>query len=105
MKSFENKATNLNIVTNNIQIARFYNKPFIVLTDRLLVNVKFRITKFLTVAFVALPVPIKMQNKYYCKIKDLLVIQYKLIINRQKSSASNNRKTRIYIKFLYKHST
>jgi hypothetical protein len=60
MKLFDNKAINLNIIINNAQIARFYNKSFIVLTDRLLVNVKFRITKFLTIVFAMLPVSIKV---------------------------------------------
>jgi hypothetical protein len=32
MKLFDNKAVNLNIVTNNIHIVKFYNKPFIVFT-------------------------------------------------------------------------
>jgi hypothetical protein len=81
MKSLSNKATDLKIVTNNAQISRFYDKPFIVPTDRLSANVKFRITKFLTAAFAALPVPIKVRNKYYCRIRDLLVIQYKSIMN------------------------
>jgi hypothetical protein len=81
MKSFKNKAINLNIVTNNPQISRFYNKHFMVFIDKVLVNAKFRITKLLTIAFAILPIPIKMQNKYYYKIRDLLVIQYKLIIN------------------------
>jgi hypothetical protein len=67
--------------------------------------VKFRITKFLIIAFAALPVPIKVRNKYYCRIRDLLVIQYKSIINRQKSLVSNNKETHTYIKFSYKHST
>jgi hypothetical protein len=102
MKSLSNKATDLKIVTNNAQISRFYDKPFMVPTDRLSANVKFRITKFLTAA---LPVPIKVRNKYYYRIRDLLVIQYKSIINRQKSLISNNRETHTYIKFLYKHST
>jgi hypothetical protein len=95
----------LNIITNNIYILRFYNKPFIVSTDRLLVNVKFRIMKFLIAAFAILPVLIKMRNKYYYKIRGFLVIQYKLIINCQKSLASNNRKIHTYIKFSYKHLT
>jgi hypothetical protein len=81
MKSLDTKATDLKIVTNNAQISRFYNKPFMIPTDRLSANVKFRITKFLTAAFVALSVPIKVRNKYYCRIKDLLVTQYKSIIN------------------------
>jgi hypothetical protein len=34
-----------------------------------------------------------------------LVIQYKSIINQQKSLVSNNRETHTYIKFLYKHLT
>jgi hypothetical protein len=81
MKLLSNKATDLKIVTNNAQISKFYDKPFMVPIDRLSANVKFRITKFLTIAFAVLPVPIKVRNKYYCRIRDLLVIQYKLIIN------------------------
>jgi hypothetical protein len=81
MKLFNNKAINLNIVTNNNRVIQFYNKPFIVPTDRLSANMKFRIMKFLITAFAVLPVPIKVRNKYYCRIKDFLVIQYKLIIN------------------------
>jgi hypothetical protein len=78
---------------------------FFMVSNKLLVNVKFRIMKFLTAVFAALPIPIKVQNKYYCKIRDLLVIQYKLIINRQKSLTNNNRKTYTYIKFSYKYLT
>jgi hypothetical protein len=74
MKLLDSKATNLKIITNNAQISRFYDKSFIVPTNRLSANVKFQITKFLTAVFAKLPVPIKMQNKYYCRIKDLLVI-------------------------------
>jgi hypothetical protein len=105
MKLLDNKATDLKIVTNNARISRFYDKPFMVLTDRLSANMKFRITKFLTATFAVLPVPIKVRNKYYCRIRDLLVTQYKSIINRQKSLISNNRETHTYIKFLYKHLT
>jgi hypothetical protein len=43
-------------------------------TDKLSANVKFRIMKFLTAAFAALLILIKVQNKYYCRIRDLLVI-------------------------------
>jgi hypothetical protein len=60
MKLLDQKTTDLKIVTNNAHISRFYDKPFMVPTDRLSANVKFRITKFLTVAFAALPVPIKI---------------------------------------------
>jgi hypothetical protein len=74
IKSLDNKITDLKIVTNNTQILRFYDKLFMVSTDRLLANVKFRITKFLTAAFATLPVPIKVRNKYYYRIRDLLVI-------------------------------
>jgi hypothetical protein len=68
-------------MTNNAHISSFYDKLFIIHTDRLSANVQFRITKFLTAAFAALPVPIKIRNKYYCRIRDLLVIQYKSIVN------------------------
>jgi hypothetical protein len=60
IKSLSNKATDLKIVTNNAQISRFYDKPFMVLTDRLSANVKFRITKFLTAVFAALLILIKV---------------------------------------------
>jgi hypothetical protein len=103
MKSLDNKATDLKIVINNTQISRFYDKPFMVPTDRLSANMKFRITKFLTAIFAVLSIPIKVRNKYYCRIRDLLVIQYKSIMNQLKSLANNNRETHTYIKFLYKH--
>jgi hypothetical protein len=104
MKSLDTKATDLKIVTNNVQISRFYDKLFMIFINRLSANTKFRITKFLTAAFAVLPVPIKVRNKYFHRIRDLLVIQYKSIINRQKSLASNNKETHIYTKFSYKHS-
>jgi hypothetical protein len=102
MKSLDNKATDLKIVTNNRKISKFYNKYFMVATDILSANVEFRIMKcLLTAAFAALPVSTKVRNKYYCRIRDLLVIQYKLII---KPLVSNNRETHTNIKFLYKYS-
>jgi hypothetical protein len=60
MKPVDNKVTNLNIVINNARISQFYDKPFMVFINRLSVNVKFKITKFLITAFAVLSVLIKI---------------------------------------------
>ena len=49
--------------------------------------------------------PSKKRNYYFNRIRQLLIIQRKALDNRLNSKQWNDRKTKTFIKFSYKHTT
>jgi hypothetical protein len=92
------------ILTNNY---RFYNKnPYPFISDKELPNDRFLISKFLTYFFRSQNViPSGKRNYYYNRIRQLFIIQRKALDNRLNSKQWNDRKTKTFIKFSYKHTT
>ena len=93
-----------NIMTNNY---RFYNKnPYPFISDKEVPNDRFLISKFLTYFFRNQNViPSRKRNYYFNRIRQLLIIQRKALDNRLNSKQWNDRKTKTFIKFSYKHTT
>lgn len=57
------------VFTNNDYITKKYdNKLFIINSDRILINIKYRILKYLISIFCRLPINLKIKSKYYFKI-------------------------------------
>ncbi|CAB5180414.1 unnamed protein product [Rhizophagus irregularis] len=63
-------------------------------------NTKYRISKYLTSVFCGLPIDIETRNKYYLRIRQLLLDKLVVIENRLKKQ-EKNRQTTTYIKFSY----
>ncbi|GET62885.1 hypothetical protein GLOIN_2v1780418 [Rhizophagus irregularis DAOM 181602=DAOM 197198] len=61
-------------------------------------NTKYRISKYLTSVFCGLPIDIKTKNKYFLRIRQLLLDKLVIIENRLKKQ-EKNRQTTTYIKF------
>ncbi len=93
-----------NIMTNNY---RFYNKnPYSFISDKEAPNDRFLISKFLTYFFRSQNViPSSKRNYYFNRIRQLLIIQRKALDSRLNSKHWNDRKTKTFIKFSYKHTT
>jgi len=70
-------------------------------------NLKFCISKFLTMFFKHQTfIPNGIRNKYYNRLRSLLINQYNAITHRLASFRSNNdNKTKTFIKFSYRHTT
>ncbi|CAB4475554.1 unnamed protein product [Rhizophagus irregularis] len=88
----------LTIVTNNRHIIKKYDKPFSINSDRPMMNTKYRISKYLTSVFCGLPIDIETRNKYFLRIRQLLLDKLVVIENRLKNQ-EKNRQTTTYIKF------
>ncbi|EXX65974.1 uncharacterized protein OCT59_018272 [Rhizophagus irregularis] len=88
----------LTIVTNNRHIIKKYDKPFSINSDRPMMNTKYRISKYLTSVFCGLPIDIETRNKYFLRIRQLLLDKLVVIENRLKKQ-EKNRQTTTYIKF------
>ncbi|PKK63043.1 hypothetical protein RhiirC2_789468 [Rhizophagus irregularis] len=63
-------------------------------------NTKYRISKYLTSVFCGLPIDLNARNKYFCRIRQLLLDKLVAIENRLKKQ-EKNRQTTTYIKFSY----
>jgi hypothetical protein len=63
----------LTIITNNRSVVKKYDKPFMVNSDRTIINTKYRISKYLTSIFCGLSINLKTRNKYYSRICQLLL--------------------------------
>ncbi|UZO09746.1 uncharacterized protein OCT59_029961 [Rhizophagus irregularis] len=61
-------------------------------------NTKYRISKYLTSVFCGLPIDIETRNKYFLRIRQLLLDKLVVIKNRMKKQ-EKNRQTTTYIKF------
>ncbi|CAB5184530.1 unnamed protein product [Rhizophagus irregularis] len=61
-------------------------------------NTKYRISKYLTSVFCGLPIDIETKNKYFLRIRQLLLDKLVVIENRLKKQ-EKNRQTTTYIKF------
>ncbi|PKC62443.1 hypothetical protein RhiirA1_465120 [Rhizophagus irregularis] len=88
------------IITNNRHIVKKYDKPFKTSSDRTIMNTKYRISKYLTSVFCGLPIDLNARNKYFCRIRQLLLDKLVAIENRLKKQ-EKNRQTTTYIKFSY----
>ncbi|GET63019.1 hypothetical protein GLOIN_2v1884393 [Rhizophagus irregularis DAOM 181602=DAOM 197198] len=88
----------LTIVTNNRHIIKKYDKPFLINSDQPMMNTKYRISKYLTSVFCELPIDIETRNKYFLRIRQLLLDKLVVIENRLKKQ-EKNRQTTTYIKF------
>ncbi|PKY57822.1 hypothetical protein RhiirA4_479189 [Rhizophagus irregularis] len=88
----------LTIITNNKHIIKKYDKPFKIYSDRAIMNTKYRISKYLTSVFCGLPIDIETRNKYFLRIRQLLLDKLVAIENRLKKQ-DKNRQTTTYIRF------
>ncbi|EXX56149.1 hypothetical protein RirG_218820 [Rhizophagus irregularis DAOM 197198w] len=88
----------LTIVTNNRHIIKKYDKPYLINSDRPMMNTKYRISKYLMSVFCGLPIDIETRNKYFLRIRQLLLDKLVVIENRLKKQ-EKNRQTTTYIKF------
>ncbi|CAB4480668.1 unnamed protein product [Rhizophagus irregularis] len=88
----------LTIVTNNRYIIKKYDKPYLINSDRPMMNTKYRISKYLTSVFCGLPIDIETRNKYFLRIRQLLLDKLVVIENRLMKQ-EKNRQTTTYIKF------
>jgi hypothetical protein len=97
--------TQLQVFTNNKRITERYKSPYEISSDRKNVNVKFRISKYLTVVMLALPLSKGTRTKYFNRIRFLLLEKYQSICNRLSSESPRNNKTTTYIRFSVRQST
>ncbi|PKY47063.1 hypothetical protein RhiirA4_462134 [Rhizophagus irregularis] len=74
--------TQLQVFTNNKRVIERYKSPYEISSDRKNVNVKFRISKYLTAVMLALPLSKGTRTKYFNRIRFLLLEKYQLICNR-----------------------
>jgi hypothetical protein len=79
----------LTIITNNRQIIKKYDKPFKVNSDRAIMNTKYRISKYLISIFCGLPITLETRNKYYLRIRQLLLDKLVVIETRLKKQNKN----------------
>ncbi|POG64647.1 hypothetical protein GLOIN_2v1673270, partial [Rhizophagus irregularis DAOM 181602=DAOM 197198] len=96
--SLQKEKDMLTVVTNNRHIIKKYERPFLINSDRPLMNTKYRISKYLTSVFCGLLIDIKTRNKYFLRIRQLLLDKLVVIENRLKKQGKN-RQTTTYIKF------
>ncbi|EXX51389.1 hypothetical protein GLOIN_2v1880210 [Rhizophagus irregularis DAOM 181602=DAOM 197198] len=96
--SLQKEKDMLTIVTNNRHIIKKYNKPYLINSDRPMMNTKYRILKYLTSVFCGLPIDIETRNKYFLRICQLLLDKLVIIENKLKKQ-EKNRQTTTYIKF------
>jgi DNA-directed RNA polymerase subunit RPC12/RpoP len=96
--SLQKEKDMLTIVTNNRHIIKKYDKPFKTNSDRAIMNTKYRISKYLTSVFCGLPIDIETRNKYFLRIRQLLLDKLVVIEARLKKQ-EKNRQTTTYIKF------
>ncbi|EXX56030.1 uncharacterized protein OCT59_011080 [Rhizophagus irregularis] len=98
--SLQKEKDTLMIITNNRHIVKKYDKPFKTNSDRAIMNTKYRISKYLTSVFCGLPIDLNARNKYFCRIRQVLLDKLVAIENRLKKQ-EKNRQTTTYIKFSY----
>ena len=76
-----------------------------VLSDKAIPNEKFIISKYLTSIFQSLPIKKRIRDKFYFRLRQLLMDKLVAIRTRQNNHNINNRETSTFIKFSYKRST
>ncbi|EXX71899.1 uncharacterized protein OCT59_002585 [Rhizophagus irregularis] len=104
VNSLQKEKDMLTIVTNNRHIIKKYDKPYLINSDRPMMNTKYRISKYLTSVFCGLPIDIETRNKYFLRIRQLLLDKLVAIENRLKKQ-EKNRQTTTYIKFSHGNRT
>ncbi|PKY45326.1 hypothetical protein RhiirA4_459868 [Rhizophagus irregularis] len=104
MDSLQKEKDMLLIVTNNKHIIKKYDRPFKINLDRAIMNTKYRISKYLTSVFCGLPIDIEARNKYFLRIRQLLLDKLVVIENKLKKQ-EKNRQTTTYIKFSHNRRT
>ncbi|GBC44203.2 hypothetical protein GLOIN_2v1839549 [Rhizophagus irregularis DAOM 181602=DAOM 197198] len=102
--SLQKEKDMLMIITNNRHIIKKYDMPYLINSDRPMMNTKYRILKYLTSVFCGLPIDIKTRNKYFLRIRQLLLDKLVVIENRLKKQ-EKNRQTTTYIKFSHSRRT
>ncbi|PKK71789.1 hypothetical protein RhiirC2_777981 [Rhizophagus irregularis] len=102
--SLQKEKDMLTIVINNRHITKKYERPFMINSNRPIMNTKYRISKYLTSVFCGLPINIDIRNKYFLRIRQLLLDKLVIIENRLKKQ-EKNRQTTTYIKFSYGRQT
>jgi hypothetical protein len=105
ISSLEKNNNKLLIISNNKNFIDKYNSVYTVLSNRSTANVKYKISKYLTSVFCALPIKKHVRDRYFCRIRTLLLEKFVSINDRLKKSSDNNRETKTYICFSYKYFT
>src|SRR6202044_3303591 len=95
----------IKIVTNSEEILRKNGNIFRATSDKDNPNEKFIISKYLTSVLLSLPINRSTRNKFYNRIRTLLLDKLVAIRNRKSSTLSNNRETSTFIRFSYRCST
>ncbi|CAB5186654.1 unnamed protein product [Rhizophagus irregularis] len=91
MDSLQKEKDMLTIVTNNRHIIKKYERPFLINSDRPMMNTKYRISKYLTSVFCGLPIDIETRNKYFLRIRQLLLDKLVVIENRLKNKKRTDK--------------
>src|SRR3990170_8266270 len=92
------------IITNHPQLTNAASYKFSS-TSRI-PNTKCLISKYLSAWFLRQAyIPKRIRHKYFVRLRTLLLQQWTAITNKQSSLKSNNRETKTFIKFSYKHTT
>ncbi|PKK61837.1 hypothetical protein RhiirC2_791233 [Rhizophagus irregularis] len=78
--SLQKEKDMLTIVTNNKHIIKKYDKPYLINSDWPMMNTKYRISKYLTSVFCGLPIDIETRNKYFLRIRQLLLDKLVVIV-------------------------
>ncbi|PKY60136.1 hypothetical protein RhiirA4_430903 [Rhizophagus irregularis] len=97
--------TQLQVFTNNKRITERYKSSYEISSDRKNVNVKFRISKYLTAVMLALPLSKGTRTKYFNRIRFLLLEKYQSICNQLSSESPRNNETTTYVRFSVRQST
>ena len=76
------------------------------ISDRKIPNQKYVISQYLTAFFKhQKAIPSAKRNRYFRRIQQLLIDKWKAINERLDSNIKNNRQTKTFIRFNYKHKT
>src|ERR1700733_2650724 len=95
----------IKIITNSEEILEKNGNIFRASLDKDKPNEKFIISKYLTSVLLSLPINRSARNKFYNRIRTLLLEKLVAIRNRKSSTLSNNRETSTFIRFSYRHRT
>ena len=91
----------IHVITNNDYIAQHNKETFIVTSDKSLPNDKFIVSKYLTSVFLSLPLKKVVRDKFYSRIRQLLLEKLKAVHNRLDNKKENNRETSTFLRFSY----
>ena len=105
IQSLQKTSSNVKIVTNNKDIFGKNKNNGFIWSDKAVPNEKFIISKYLTSVFQSLPIKKLIRDKFYCRIRKLLLDKLIAVRNRLNNKLNNNRETSTYIKFSYRYTT